>query len=403
MTRLRWPIAVALAALLASVAGAALAEAEMTGYLELEGRYFPDDPFDPRQFEGTNASIAGEWEIYEDWDDGRQGMTFKMFARLDEHDANRSHADIRELIYRRSADTWELHAGVGKVYWGVTELVHLVDLINQTDLVENFDGEQKLGQPMLWLTFIRDYGDFHFFLLPGFRERTFPDVEGRPRFAIPVSPDQVLYESSAAEKHVDFAFRYSHYFGDFDIGLSFFRGTGRDPRFIPADDPVLGPVLIPLYQQIWQASLDLQATKGDWLWKLELITRDEPVPFGQFTAVTGGFERTLVGVGGSDADLGILAEYSWDERGELFAAFQNDLFGGVRLALNDAQSTELLVGASYDTENGSVFWNVEGNRRIGNSWTLGLQARIFSGAKPPDRLILFEQESYVEVSLTRFF
>jgi len=402
MKALRWLTIVALAALL-WVAGVPSHAAEMTGFLEFEYRYFLDDPFDPRQFEGGNASVAGEWEIYDDWDNGRQGMTFKIFGRLDQHDDNRSHADIRELIYRRSAENWELHAGVGKVYWGVTELVHLVDIVNQTDLVENFDGEEKLGQPMVWYTAIRDFGNFHFFVLPGFRERTFPDIEGRPRFAIPISPDQVIFESGAGKNHVDFAFRYSHYVGDIDIGLSYFRGTIRNPRFIPFDSPLYGPVLIPFYFQAWQVGLDLQLTKGDWLWKLELITRDEPEPFRQFTAVTGGFERTLVGVGGSDADLGILAEYAWDERGELFAAFQNDLFGGIRLALNDAQSTELLAGASYDTDNGSIFWNVEGSRRIGDSWKLYLEARIFSGAKPPDRLILFEQESYVGINLSRFF
>ena len=85
MKALRWLTIVALAALL-WVAGAPSHAAEMTGFLEFEYRYFLDDPFDPRQFEGGNASVAGEWEIYDDWDNGRQGMTFKIFGRLDQHD-----------------------------------------------------------------------------------------------------------------------------------------------------------------------------------------------------------------------------------------------------------------------------------------------------------------------------
>jgi hypothetical protein len=48
-------------------------------------------------------------------------------------------------------------------------------------------------------------------------------------------------------------------------------------------------------------------------------------------------------------------------------------------------------------------WKVEGSRRIADSWKLYLEARIFSGAKSPDRLILFEQESYVGINLSRFF
>jgi len=38
------------------------------------------------------------------------------------------------------ADDWELTTGVSKVYWGVMEAVHLVDIINQTDfVVKNWD------------------------------------------------------------------------------------------------------------------------------------------------------------------------------------------------------------------------------------------------------------------------
>ena len=45
----------------------------------------------------------------------------------------------------RSNRDWSLSIGLGKVFWGVTEFNHLVDVINQTDLVEGIDGEAKLG------------------------------------------------------------------------------------------------------------------------------------------------------------------------------------------------------------------------------------------------------------------
>ena len=47
-----------------------------------------------------------------------------------------------------------MRLGLRKVYWGVTESQHLVDVINQTEGVENLDGEDKLGQPMLNLALI---------------------------------------------------------------------------------------------------------------------------------------------------------------------------------------------------------------------------------------------------------
>ena len=132
---------------------------------------------------------------------------------------------------------------MGKVFWGVTEAVHLVDIVNQTDLVESLDGEEKLGQPMIDLSLIRDWGVVDLFVLPWFRERTFPSEDGRPRFAIPIDTHDPIYESSAEQHHVDFAARWSNSIGEWDIGLSYFYGTSREPRFVilpSAIDPVDG-------------------------------------------------------------------------------------------------------------------------------------------------------------------
>ena len=53
------------------------------------------------------------------------------------------------------------------MFWGVTESQHLVDVVNQTDLVENPDGEEKLGQLMVNLTVARSWGTLNLFVAPG--------------------------------------------------------------------------------------------------------------------------------------------------------------------------------------------------------------------------------------------
>ena len=65
--------------------------------------------------------------------------------------------DIRELNYLLFGETWEVRLGVDKVFWGTTEFVHLVDIVNQTDLVEDVDGEDKLGQPTVNLSVPSDW------------------------------------------------------------------------------------------------------------------------------------------------------------------------------------------------------------------------------------------------------
>ena len=47
------------------------------------------------------------------------------------------------------------------------------------------------------------------------------------------------------EKHIDFAIRWSHTIGPWDIGLSHFYGTSRDPRLLPQVDASGRVELIP--------------------------------------------------------------------------------------------------------------------------------------------------------------
>ena len=94
------------------------------------------------------------------------------------HDGERTHFDVRELYWETFGETWDLRIGIARVFWGVVETQHLVDIINQTDTVENSDGEDKLGQPMINLSLVRDWGTVDLFVLPGFRERTFRGVSG---------------------------------------------------------------------------------------------------------------------------------------------------------------------------------------------------------------------------------
>ncbi len=58
------------------------------------------------------------------------------------------------------------------MYWGVAESNHLVDIINQTDAVESFDGEEKLGQPMVQYTYTSGLVAINPFFKPGHHCRT---------------------------------------------------------------------------------------------------------------------------------------------------------------------------------------------------------------------------------------
>ncbi|MCY4220166.1 MAG: hypothetical protein OXD35_00750 [Thiotrichales bacterium] len=412
-------IMLAAASLLAVVSP--LGALEVSGRVEIEPRAFLHAPEHPPQ-ERHGLSFAIQPEFYQAFDDNRQSLLFTPFLRVDSADDRRSHFDVRELMYQRVFDDFDLRAGIGRVFWGVTESYHLVDVINQTDLVENVDLEDKLGQPLVNLSFARDWGVLDLFVLPGFRERTYPGREGRLRSEPFVDTSRATYESGAGRDRVDFAMRWSHTIGDFDIGVAHFRGTSREPRLLPlglcADGQPAPPsgcsragssptppaevVLAPHYDVVRRTSLDLQATKEAMLWKAELL--HESGPGDAYLAWVAGFEYTWFGIRGSDRDLGLLVEHLFDGRGGRAPhPLENDLFAGIRLGLNDEASTELVAAIVADAEGDATALTLEASRRIRDDWRVELEARAWNGVERDDPMAPLRRDDYIQLTLVRFF
>jgi hypothetical protein len=361
-------------------------------------------------------SFSARMEYRRSWDDERSSFTAVPFLRVDGEDGERTHADLREFYLTRVGADWELHLGARQVFWGVTEFNHLVDIINQTDLVEDIDGEDKLGQPMAQLSLVRDWGIVDLYLLTGFRERTFPGDDGRLRLPVPVATDEAVYVSGAGRHRVDGAVRWSHHIGPLSIGLHHFSGTGRDPVLRPlvaADGRVL---LRPEYHVIDQTGIDAQAIVGDWAWKLEALTRSGDGE--RYHAYTAGFERTLVGALGSRGDLGLVVEYMHDQRDERAhnTLFEHDLALGTRWRANDMADTTALLGVIWDVDTDEYLISLEASRRLGATWQASVEARLFGGADPLDTAMplpvmldgsiksrALQRDDYLQVELTRYF
>ena len=99
-------------------------------------------------------------------------------------------------------------------------------------------------------------------------------------------------------------------------------------------------------------------------------------------------------------------EYNWDGRQEGKAPatpFKNDLFAGLRLALNDPQDTSALLGAVVDLENGSTLACFEAERRLGRSFVLEVQARSFIRIDGRDPVKSMEDDDFVTISLQYHF
>ena len=379
-----------------------LAGQELRGSIAAETRTFPQSPVFLEQERATvSPSVLLAPEVLWDVLDGDLQLTFEPFLRLDGHDANRTHFDVREATALYFSNRWTLFAGIGRVFWGKTEAHHLVDIVNQTDGVEDVDTEDKLGQPMINLTLESDWGALDLFYLPYFRERTFPDDRGRLRGPLPIM-DDAGYEADAGRWHPDVAARWSHYVGDLDLAVSVFRGTSREPRLLPttAGSAV---ALMPYYDVIDQVGLEAQWTRGATLWKLEAATRGGHGD--RFAAAILGIEHTLFGLLGGSADLGVLAELMLDGRDDFapYTAFDNDAFFGARWALNDEADTSVLGGPVIDLETGELIAFVEAERRLADRWTLQVEARWFENTDAGGALSGLRRDDFVTLRLSRHF
>ena len=377
---------------------------DLFGWFDAQARFFPQEaaasplgtpPLNDYWFNGSLAWEPGFFMNVTDY------MNFELilFGRVDQHDRNRTHGDIREAFFELFFNQWTLGFGIHKVFWGVTESRHLVDIINQVDLVEDFDTDIKLGQAMVTTSYTHDKaGIYSLYLMSWARQLVFPGPLGRPTLPIPVDNDLAIYQSRLKQGQIDVAFRWSHSLAGFDWGLSYFFGTAREPQLFAVTDPSGIPIALqPVYELIHQGGLDLQYTIEGWLLKVESIVRGGQGP--TFGAVTGGFEYTFYQVSGSMADIGLILEYNYDGRdNNTFIVFDNDFFTGMRISLSEVGSFEFLLGAFIDAKDGSLFLAAETSRRFGDNWKILLEGRGYVPQK--DNIVrVFQNDAQIQIDI----
>lgn len=366
--------------------------------LSFEAAYFPQTG--APETHQSNVALSALPQVTNTFEEQDVYFTFEGFLRWDQRDNRRNHIDIRELKGIKVIDDWEVEAGISRIFWGVAESNHLVDIINQTDFLEGVDGEDKLGQPLMRVSRIFEQATLDIFLMPYFREREFLGASNRFSLPLGVNTNQVLYESSEQEKHVDYAVRFSGYAGQMDFGLSWFDGTAREAILLPADSVL--PELRPFYQQIQRAGIDVQYTKDAWLYKAEAINQQSNTD--DYFASVAGFEYTIYGLNDGAYDLGLVLEYSSDSRDDASTVlFQNDLFIATRFSFNDAQSSSILAGGFIDMDDQSQVFRLEASRRIHDNATISFETQVFSHVGPNNISFGFKDNDFVELEFSWFF
>ena len=379
---------------------------ELSGYISGETFLFAEEGLSGRS-DRIIFSFAIEPEYYLEY--GRNdSITFRPFLRVDSLDSNRTHGDLRELLFQTTYSDWYISVGMGKVFWGVTESKHLVDIVNQTDLVESLTGEAKLGQPMIQLSGDFGLGFMDLFVMPYFRERAFPSRTGRFRNSTLVDAEKSVYESKAEEFHPDLAARYSVNWGNWDVGLAQFYGTSREPSLTLGVNKEGATVFVPNYELILQSSADIQYTSGVWLWKFEGVFRaGQRNTLGSkqnYYSWVGGLEYNIYNVASTNSDLGLLAEYMRDSRlNSALDPLHHDVFFGLRLGLNDEYDSQALVGMVQDVGASTRQFLLEASRRISDGFKATVEGQIFSSVNGADPLQALKDDDFLRIEFAYYY
>jgi hypothetical protein len=366
------------------------------GYVGVEGRIFNDSPAIPVQARHGLALVAQPEFSYAS-EDRRHRISANLFGRVSV-EPGFSTADARELFWEYRQDRWSLLAGMNRVFWGATESRHAIDIVNQSDMRENYIGDVKMGQLMAAASLQRGWGQVEFYALPFFRPRAFPPTDDRPRILVPMADAEVLDRPP-----LDLAARVSISRADVDVHAFYFRGVNREPNLIPVfDGSGALTALTPTYRPIDQVGADVQYPRGPWLIKGELMHRH--TPDAHFQAAVGGFEYGLTRLFGSASDLTVLSEYQFDNRPdtEWPAPATRGIYAGLRLAINDTGSSEARAGVVHDLSSDSWLIKVDFTRRLTDQWGLTFAYSGFSHVDKSPALRDYYRDSYSTITLRRY-
>ena len=365
------------------------------GYIQPEFSYFIDGKGKYNQSE-DKSSVFGQGTFITYLQEDSSKITIRAIGRYDDKDNNRTYFDLQKFKYEYFLDDATLSIGNDIVFWGVNESFHVVDIINQSNIAENLAGTKKLGQPMLALSLYEEIGDVSIYVMPYFRERIFPGNKGRPRYAAEIEKDTVSYESSKEEKKIDIAIRFSKVVDDFDIGISHFRGNARDPELIVNQSTLK---LDQYYPILSQTSIDIQATKESWLYKLEALTGK--IESENHIETAGGVEYTFYGINDTPQDLGIVAEYLFDDRSS--NPFNNETALAIRWNKNDINATTLLAGAYLDLRGDSNRFFCEYEKRLSDDLKLFVDASLNGHINSKDFTYAFSEDSSLTIKIAKYF
>ncbi|POB13766.1 hypothetical protein [Halobacteriovorax sp. DA5] len=394
------------------------------GYVEDATTLLGEDQPNELAFVKVALEDRGDWSGWE--------YNLSLIGRADEKYQDNSYVDFNEFNIGRSFGNWQASVGQHMFMWSRLEAYHVVDVINSRINDGNIERFEKLGETSVVLSHYTSIGTMKFIYMPYFKEAFYPDSKMRIFDGLSPQKQNIVKGNTITNSDEDnqfdqFAVYYAHQFGDLDLTVFAIDHIDRTrPIFAAASVPdLLAGNINAYYLDVVDYGTAATYFWGEQTFKFEYLYSDFNVDDSvSILDYTGGqreiFNYQLASIGheytynyDNNWSSGFYTEYQRvlgvgkDKRSQA-QIFQNDLFIGHRLALNDAYSNEFMLGLYIDLERaGETLYYLSYERRLNNAWKMKLNFRgvtIGDDAKADNRgLYVLDGDDEFGVTLTRFF
>lgn len=369
---------------------------EHYGQAKIDMRHFGQDAAYAQQDDSFVSVDFAPGLLVED-----DNYVFLLEPRMTSGHNGSGRVELQEAHISTRAGMLDVKIGNSVEFWGKVESFNPVDILNSYDYSEGLTRGKKRGASMIKLSAPVGDGQFDAYLLPHFAENIYPGMTSRLRPALRVSDASPLYSNGAKRDDLGYAFRWTTYFGDTDLGVSYISAIGNAPRLVPQIDGTLKPD----YSDIEQIGLEIQHLAGDTAYKAELINRkgqyDRLGKEQGYQAGVVGIEHSLYGIAESDYDMVLIGEYAYDSRKEdSHSGFQRDLVGGVRLLFNNVDDSEFLLLTTHDLDFASQTLQASYNTRFTDGLSVEALFSTNAGLASDLNYSAFDKDTYLGAKLT---
>ena len=406
------------------------------GQITLEGRVFGDDQNAATVDQGLG--LLGRVEVSHRHKPFREKA--RVYGRLDGRDPNRTVFIVEELWAEAKWGDFRIRIGADLQNWTATEAFHPADIINARNLDSDSENYEKVGEPMLRLSYKLGSGSVSAYFFPYYSRTIFPAQSSRLSFIPPgieVGPF-LRMDAQGDLTDRDFgpqgAVRITQSFRGIDLGFHVVHQMDRlQPEVV--FDPSIAKAR-PLFRTVTQIGGTYQHVLGPVIAKVEAGYRIFAAPENNLTPLGPVQERDHLQIAAGveygflieDAELTFIVEAQsiflgkelegffkgdglggeeFDTLRRNLGIFQRDALFGLRTTLNDANSTELLFTMIVDMDDPrEILVNASYTQRFWETWGISAAYRmVFSPFTPLSNqgFSVPPASDHVRLFVTRYF